>query len=79
MNITLSADKKTISNSRRYAKEHGTSLNSLIRDYLKKISGESDHKTNAQEFSQLAKSMAGRSEPGFRFNRDAMHNRDSTA
>lgn len=78
MNITLSADEKTINNSRKYAKEQGTSLNSLIRDYLKKISGESDRKANAQEFSQLAESKAGCSEPGFKFNRDAVHDRGHT-
>ena len=78
MNITLSAGKKIIENCRRYAKEHGTSLNSLVRDYLEKISGESDRKANAQEFAQLAEAKAGRSEPGFKFNRDAIHDRDHT-
>lgn len=75
MNITLSADQETIRRSRQYAKEHGTSLNSIIRDYLKKISGESDRKANAQEFAQLAKTMAGCSEPGYKFDRNEIHDR----
>jgi hypothetical protein len=79
MNITLSADQKTILNSRKYAQEHGTSLNNLIREYLKKISGEDDRKENAREFAQLAESKAGCSKPGFRFDRDAVHDRDCAA
>ncbi len=75
MNITLSADKETINKSRQYAKKHNTSLNSLIRNYLKKISGESDRKANAQEFAQLAETHAGCSSPGFKFNRNETHNR----
>ncbi len=75
MNITLSADQDTIAKSRQYAKKHGTSLNSIIRNYLKKISGESDRKENAQEFAQLAETMAGCSEPGFTFDRNEIHDR----
>ena len=75
MNITLSADQETIAKSRQYAKKHGASLNSLIRDYLKKISGEGDRKENSQEFARLAETMAGCSEPGFKFDRNEIHDR----
>lgn len=75
MNITLSADKETINKSRQYAKEHSTSLNSIIRNYLKKISGESDRKANAEEFGQLAETKAGCSKPDFKFDRNEIHAR----
>jgi len=75
MNITLSAEKETIENCRRYAKRHGTSLNNIIREHLKKISGVDDAATNAREFSRLAENMAGCSDPGFHFNRDEAHER----
>ena len=75
MNITLSADKETINKSRQYAKEHSTSLNSIIRNYLKKISGESDRKANAEEFAQLAETKAGCSKPDFKFDRNEIHAR----
>lgn len=76
MNITLSADEETIAKSRRYAEKHGTSLNNMVRDYLKRISGESDGATNAEEFALLARSMPGCSEPGYQFDREEIHNRD---
>ena len=34
-NITLSADENLIASARAYAQAHGTTLNDLIRDYLK--------------------------------------------
>ncbi|MCW5207889.1 hypothetical protein VU11_04345, partial [Desulfobulbus sp. US2] len=59
MNITLSADQELIRKSRQYAKKQGTSLNSIIRDFLRNISVESDRKASSQEFAQLAETGAG--------------------
>ena len=75
MNITLSAEKETIETCRQYAKKHGTSLNNIIREYLKKISGEDDAAANAREFARLAKNMPGCSDSDFHFNRDEAHDR----
>lgn len=33
-NITLSVDEKLVEDGRRYAKEHNTSLNAIVRDIL---------------------------------------------
>ena len=79
MNITLSADQELIRKSREYAKEQGTSLNNIIRDFLKNISGENDRKASSQEFSQLAETGAGCSEPGYKFDRDEIHDRSRRA
>ena len=77
MNITLSADQEIINKSRQYAKKCGTSLNSIIRNYLKDLSGENDRRRNADEFSRLAEIEAGCSEPGYRFDRNETHDRNS--
>lgn len=79
MNITLSADQDLIKKSRQYAQQKGLSLNALIRNFLKNISGENDKSASAQEFAQLAESGAGCSEPGYRFNRDEIHDRGHSA
>ncbi|MEA3466696.1 MAG: DUF6364 family protein [Thermodesulfobacteriota bacterium] len=75
MNITLSANDDIIAKSRKYAERHNTSLNELVRDFLKKISGEDNASNNAQEFCKLAVSKSGCSEPGFVFDRDEIHDR----
>jgi len=75
MNITLSADAELIKKSREYAKAHNTSLNQLVRDYLSQLSGVNESGGAADEFVRLASSMPGRSEPGFKFVRDAIHDR----
>jgi len=75
MNITLSAEAELIKKSREYAKAHDTSLNQLVRDYLSRLSGGYEAEEAAEEFVRLASTMAGRSERGFKFDRDAIHDR----
>ncbi len=75
MNITLSANDEIIAKSRKYAERHNTSLNNLVRDFLKKISGEDNCSKNALEFCELAESKSGCSDPGFVFDRDEIHDR----
>jgi hypothetical protein len=59
MNITLSADRNLVEKARRYAKEHGTSLNQLIRDYLERLAGDISPEEAAREFELIATSMPG--------------------
>lgn len=75
MNITLSADEKLIARSRKYAQEHNTTINNLVREFLQRIGGDQDKDANAEEFVRLAKTMGGRSEESFIFNRDELHER----
>jgi len=77
MNITLSADEELIKKSREYARAHHTSLNQLVRDYLRRITGSSDTEKAADEFLTLANTMAGCSDSDFRFSRDAIYDRHS--
>ena len=76
MNLNLSADKELIKKSRKYAKEHNTSLNNLVREYLNKISGKQDADGSAEEFMRLASTMSGRSPQGYTFNRESIYGRN---
>lgn len=74
-NITLSADENLIANARAYAQAHGTTLNDMIRDYLKVVTNTQDRNEVADEFLRLAREEAGCSEEGWRFNREEIHKR----
>jgi len=75
MNITLSADADLINKGREYAKAHNTSLNQMVRDYLRRVTGGQDAEKAADEFLSLASSMPGCSDSGFKFSRDAVYDR----
>lgn len=76
-NITLSADEDLIASVRVYAQAHGTTLNDLIRNYLTQITGPLDREAAADAFVKLAREQSGRSEEGWRFNREEIHKRGS--
>lgn len=59
MNITLSADQDLIERARRYAAEHGTSLNQLIRDHLERLVGDTPRDAAAAEFAMIGRTMGG--------------------
>jgi len=75
MNITLSADKKLIETARKLAASRQTSLNGLIREYLKTLCATQEAQEAAAEFASLAIDHGGRSEDGFRFDREEAHRR----
>lgn len=75
MNITLSADAELIKKGREYARMHNTSLNQLVRDYLLRLSGGGDAEKAAEEFVRIASKMAGKSDNGYKFSRDAIYDR----
>jgi hypothetical protein len=74
-NITLSADEDLIASARAYAQSHGTTLNELIRDYLKVLANPRDANEVADEFVRLAREESGCSDEGWRFNREEIHKR----
>jgi len=76
-NITLSADENLIASARAYAQAHGTTLNDLVREYLKVLANPRDPKEVAAEFARLAREEAGCSEEGWKFNREEIHRRGS--
>jgi hypothetical protein len=70
MNITLSTDAETVARTREYARQHGTSVNQLVRDFLRNLTARQDRDQVAEEFIRNATTHAGRSPKGFRFNRE---------
>ena len=75
MNFTLSADKETIERTRDYALKHGSSLNQLVRDFLKNLVSVKDRDEAAEEFTRNAAEHPGCSPEAFRFDREAANRR----
>lgn len=73
MNVTLSADDDLVKRAREYARNHNTSLNQLIRDYLSRLVAYDSGENAAELFEATARSLSGRSEPGWRFDRGETH------
>ncbi|TVQ18639.1 MAG: hypothetical protein EA382_17525 [Spirochaetaceae bacterium] len=61
MNVTLSADQDLLEKARRYAQQHGTSLNQLFRDYLQQLTGDVGYDEAAAEFASIARTKPGNS------------------
>jgi hypothetical protein len=74
-NISFSADDDLVAGAHAYAQAHGITLDDLIRDYLAVITKKRDPKEVAAEFAREALEHAGRSEEGWRFNREEIHKR----
>ena len=71
MNITLSCEEEIVQKTRDAAQRMGKSLNGLIRDYMRSVAmPESDPSQDLLEFRKNALDHAGKSESGFRFDRD---------
>jgi len=75
MNITLSADKKLIDSSRLYAEKHNTTLNNLVREYLKHITNKVSAGEAALEFQKHAKMSGGKSPSSYKFSRNEIYSR----
>lgn len=74
MTITLSIDDEVLQEARRRAEAMGTSLNQLVRDYLKQLAGNSDRNADATEFERLSRLSPGNSD-GWKFDREELHER----
>ena len=75
MNITFSADEKLIEKARAAAQAQGHTLNDAIRQFMTRLAGLSGPNDAADAFADLARNHAGRSQPGFTFDRRAIHSR----
>ncbi len=62
MNITLSADAKLINKARKYAGEHNTSLNKMVRAFLKSLVEDSQSKNDVEYFKNTVKRIEGDSQ-----------------
>lgn len=69
MNLTISVDDELVERARRLARERGTSLQDLLREYLRLLVGESRPEDVARELLDLMESEGGHS-GGRPFRRD---------
>ena len=74
MNVTLSIEDEVIRKARRRAESMGTSVNQLVREYLKQFAGKTDPNTDSEEFIRLSRLARGNSR-GWKFNREELHER----
>ena len=73
MNITLSVDSEIVEKARKWSREHGTSLNAVIREQLSSLAGKGDNETAARQFRENAVNSSGRSELPRPFNREELY------
>lgn len=60
-NITLNVDETTLAQVRRYAAEHDTSVNGLVRDFLTELANREDRAARArQRLKELSEQSAAR-------------------
>ena len=72
-NITLALDEETLKAGRDYAQRHNTTLNSLVRELLRKTTM-GDRKAAAAEMIRLMNKYPGRSS-GKRWTREELYER----
>lgn len=80
MNVTLAMPADLVADSRRYAAEHGTTLNSLVRELLdglrRRRTETAGRKRAADEFAATLERCAAKSPVGWKFNREELHIRN---
>ncbi len=74
MNLTLSIDEQIVKQARKVAESQGTSLNQMIRDYLRLMTAERDAERDIEELRELSARGQGHS-AGWRFDREEIHER----
>lgn len=75
VNVTLSADEELLARAQAYAQARNTTLNELLRDYLRRLTEQMGPEQAADEFATIARNRSGRSPDDFVFNRHAAHGR----
>jgi hypothetical protein len=74
MNLTLAVDEQLVERARAVARQQGTSLNALIREYIEKLAGKSSGAEIAAMLRDHWKNdPPGRSRPGWRFDRGEIY------
>ena len=74
-NITLSVDETDLQVVRRYAAEHDTTVNRLVRDYLRRIATNEDRARKAREnILRLAEESSARAGKA-KWTRDDLYDR----
>ncbi len=76
-NITLSIDEKVLSTVRRYAMEHNSSVNALVREYLTDIALREDRARKARQRIRKLSNQSTAAMGLQRWTRDELHERGS--
>jgi hypothetical protein len=71
-NITLAVDEKMVERARQVARQQGTSLNALIREYIERLAGERSGAQVVADLKRMWKQGGGRS-GGRKFKRDELY------
>jgi hypothetical protein len=71
MNLTLSVDEEAVERARQVARQQGTSLNALIRDYIEHLAGELTGDEILAEFEAMWKEPGNSG--GQRFSREELY------
>lgn len=71
-NITLAVDAKTVEKAREVARQQGTSLNALIRDYIEQLAGHRSGAEISRQLDSLWAQSSGHSR-GTRFRREDLY------
>jgi hypothetical protein len=71
MNITLSIDEQLVERARAVAREQGTSLNALIREYIELLAGQVGGEKILEQFQAMW--QAPGNSAGKRFDRDDVY------
>ncbi len=76
MNLTLAVDETTVERAREVARQQGTSLNALVREYIELLANQSTGDELVQEFQQLwaeTDRSPGGSSRGVKLDREAIY------
>ena len=71
-NITLAVEDATLEQARHYAAAHNTTVNQMVRDFLKAKTAPSSSRSPIEESFRLA-DKARRSRKGWQWNREAIY------
>jgi hypothetical protein len=74
MTLTVSIDEQLMQRAQQVAKDLGTSLDQLIRQYLEGLTSRSSAEDDIAELRRLSLDAGGGS-GGWRFDRDEIHQR----
>src|SRR5262249_2160435 len=76
MNLTLSVDEQTVERAREVARQQGTSLNAVVREFLEQFASQATGDELLKEFenmwAEIDRSSTG-SSPRYRFDRDEIY------
>jgi hypothetical protein len=73
-NITLAIDEDVLREVRKYAAERETTVNALVRDYLKELAERRDRSARARaELARLSVESEGRLGPDWKWDREEIY------